>query len=147
MAMADPLTVTSIISAAVGLVVQCGKIAQGLKNLAEKHKSSEVEIEGMRHQCETLKLAWDRIKTWCELHGESDVSDTLLIQRLTEDLELGRVIMSALEKDMGSFLQEPRPLFWQRTRFVWNAQLFQNHQSRIDRHVTSMELLLLTTTL
>ena len=145
--MADPLTVTSIISTAVGLVFQCGKIAQNLKTLADKYMSCEVELKGMRHQCETLKLAWDRIKTWCELHGESDFSDMLLIQRLTEDLELGTVIMSALEKDMSLFFQEPRPLFWQRTRFVWNAQLFQNHQSRIDRHVTSMELLLLTTTL
>ena len=145
--MADPLTVTSIITAAVGLVIQCGKIAQGLNTLAEKYKSSEVKIRGMRHQCETLKLAWDRIKTWCELHGESDFSDTLLIQRLTEDLELGMVIMSALEKDMSSFLIAPRPIFWQRTRFVWNEQLFQNHQSRIDQHVTSMQLLLLTTTL
>lgn len=145
--MADPLTVTSIVSAAVGLVLKCGKIAQGLKPLAEKYKSSEVEIKEMRHQCETLKFAWDRIKTWCELHGESDLSDMLLIQRLTEDLELGMVIMSALEKDMSPFLQEPRPPFWQRTKFVWNERLFQNHQSRIDRHVTSMELLLLTTTL
>ena len=145
--MADPLTVASIISAAVGLVFQCGKISQDLKTLAGKYKSSEVEIKGMRHQCETLKLAWDRIKAWCELHGESDLSDVLLIQRLTEDLDLGRVIMSALEKDMSSFLQEPRPLFWQRTKFVWNEKLFQNHQSRIDRHVASMKLLLLTTTL
>ena len=145
--MADPLTVTSIISAAVGLVFQCGKIAQGLKTLAENYKSSEVEIIEMRHQCETLKFAWGRIRTWCELHGESDFSDMLLIQRLTEDLELGMVIMSALEKDMSSFLQEPRRLFWQRTRFVWNEKLFQNHQTRIDRHVKSMNLLLMTTTL
>ena len=131
-----------MISAANALVVQCGKIAQALKALAEKYNSSEVKVFAMKKQCETLKLAWDRIKEWCELHGESDLSDMLLTQRLAEDLALGMVIMSALENNLSSFLQAPRSVFWHSMKIVWNEDLLQDHQSRIDRHVTSTTLLL-----
>ena len=143
----DPFTITSVVSAALTLAVQSGKIALALKNLAERYSSSEVKILAMKQQCDTLKLAWDRIKKWCEFHEDSAFPDQLLLRRLSEDLEFGAMIMSTLERDVSFFVQAPRSAFWQRTKIVWNEDLFQDHQCRLDRHVISTMLLLQTTQL
>ena len=143
--MADPFSIASITVAALALAFECAKVVQGLTDLAKKYTLYEIKLLSMQNQCKNLNLTWDRIGTWCQLYEENDVSDTLLIHRLNEDLELGRVILSALESDMASFYSAPRSVFWQRTKMVWNENLFQDHQSRLTQHVTSTMLLLQTT--
>ena len=143
--MPDPFSIASITVAAVALAFECAKVAQGLNDLAERYRLCGLNILSMQNQCKTLNLAWDRIGRCCQLHEEKDIPDTLLIRRLSEDLELVMIILSALERDMNSFVLAPRSVFRQRTKMVWNENLFQDHQSRLNQHVTSTMFLIQTT--
>ena len=138
--MADPATIFSIINCSSSLMSQCVKVAKELHDLAERYKHAELEIVSAAEQCEIIRLAWQRIGTWCEHWAEPDEE---LLQRLQRSGEVGNMMLSALEDDL-SLLQvrERKAGFRRRARIVWDESLFQSHQNRIKDQVVALNLLL-----
>lgn len=138
--MADPATALSIANASFGLVIKCAKVAQDLHELAAKFKHAELDILAAVDDCETIRLAWQRIAKWCE-HWANPNAEVLA--RLQQSLKVGDMVMSAMESDLTAFMNQSKPVgIRKRTRLVWNERLLRSHQERVRVQVTTMNLLM-----
>ena len=141
--MADPATIFGIVSGAAGLVLQCAKVAKTLGDLAEKHKNAQITILSIIQEIEIIEAAWKRTGEWSHEVDEGTLANSDLLQRLDRSLEVGQIIMSALEEDIASYRSKSESLsFFQRSKVVWNEGQLQAHQQRIRGQVGAMAFLL-----
>ena len=139
--MADPFTIISVVSCALSLTLKCVSAAKGLHELAERFKQAELDILSTAQQCDIIRLAWQRIGLWCEHWAEPDET---LLSRLTQSLDLGDRVLSALEADLAAFQKPEKPnSFRRRSRIVWNQKLFHVYQARVNDQVGALGLLLM----
>ena len=141
--MADPATIFGIVSGAAGLVLQCAKVAKTLGDLAEKHKNAQITILSIIQEVEMIEAAWKKIGEWSHEVDAGTLANSDLLQRLDRSLEVGHIVMSALEEDIAVYRgQRERLSFLQRSKIVWNEGQLQAHQQRIRGQVGAMTLLL-----
>ena len=146
--MADPVSVLAIINGAIGLAMKCGEVGKGLNDLAGKYKKASITLLSLVGELETIDAAWSRIIEWSEENSDEASADTRLLQRLDRSLEVGGIVMSALQDDLSSYTQKvDRWRILQRTKVVWNETSLLNHQHRVRGQVGAMSLLLQALTL
>ena len=138
--MADPATVIQVISASTSLVAQCAKVIKGLHDLAAKYKNAELSIHSIAHELDIIRLAWERIEGALRSWEGNENSDDELLQRLSQNLEFGALIVTSLAEDMSTFAKRPFT-FTQRSKYVWSEEKFRDHQDRIRGQVLAMNLL------
>lgn len=141
--MADPVTIFTIVSGSVGLALKCAQIAQSLYDLSGKYKQAELMLRTMVNECEIIELAWKRIEDWSRSYADDASADGELIQRLNRSLEVGALVMSALESDVSPLRDSlERGSLRRRSRIIWNESTFRDHQDRIRGQAGAMTLLL-----
>lgn len=86
-----------------------------------------------------MQLAWDRIAAW--LKSNMPIDNYFLTQRLEGLLEIGVLVLGALEQDLQSY-DVLKMTFRQRSRLVWNENTLQGHQNRFRDQAQSMSLFL-----
>ena len=138
--MADPATIIQVISASTSLVAQCAKVIKGLHDLAVKYKNAELSIRSTAHELDIIRLAWERIESALRSWEGNEDSDDELLQRLSQNLEFGALIVASLDEDMSTFTKRPFT-FTQRSKYVWTEGKFKDHQDRIRGQVLAMNLL------
>lgn len=136
----DPVTVVGIVEGSIRLAVKCGSVAKSLNCLAGQYKFAKLTISTMVQNLDIMKFAWDRIEVWSKDFMPMD-DDDALTRRLERFLETGSFVLDALEEDLESY-DVSRMSFAQRSRLVWNENIFQAHQNRVRDQTQSMGLLL-----
>ena len=138
----DPVSLASLIGGSIGLAVQCGGAVKSLNSIAGQYKNAKITIVSMVQNLETIQLAWNRIGKWSEdylpLNGFQDEDFMLRLQRF---LDVGSLVMDALEEELRAY-DPDHCNFVQRSRLVWNKDIFQSHQNRVRDQAVSMTLLL-----
>ena len=135
----DPVTIVGLVEGSISLAVQCGGAAKSLNNLVGTYKHAKLTISTMVQSLNIMQVAWDRIGAWSKTSMPLDDDD--LTQRLEMFLQTGSLVLDALEEDLRSYNISHMSLA-QRSRFVWNENIFQGHQTRIRDQAQSMSLLL-----
>ncbi len=80
---------------------------------------------------------------WSEEFDEEVSTNSELLQRLDRSLEIGALVISALEEDISAYRGGQEPLgFLRRSKVVWNETLLQDHQNRIRGQIGALSLLL-----
>lgn len=139
----DPVSAFSVVAGAVGLAVQCARVAQQLYNIASNHKNAELTIRCLADECETIRLAWSRIEQWTRNWADDAAADIEVLERLNKSIVTGSMIMSALEKDIRSVGDLSTPAgFRKRTTIVWKENDFVAHRDRIRGMVAAVHVLL-----
>ena len=142
----DPASIVALIEGSLGLALQCGGVAKTLSDIAARYRASELSIMSMAQSLDTMQMAWSRIKEWSQAQWFSlqmDVGDDPFALRLTRSLEIGKLVMDALQEDLRLYQSDTATLsFKQRSKMVWNQDALKTHQDRIRDQATSMTLLL-----
>lgn len=135
----DPVTIVGIAQGSISLAVQCGSVAKSLNCVAGQYKYAKLTLSTMVQNLDIMQFTWDRIGVWVKDFAPRN--DDALTQRLERFLETGSLVLDALEEDLKSY-DVSRMTFTQRSRLVWNENIFQGHQNRIRDQAQSMDLLL-----
>ena len=135
----DPVSIVALLEGSISLAVQCGSVAKSLNNLAGQYKHAKLTISTMAQNLDIMQLAWHRIGIWSKDFIPKD--DDAFTQRLEAFLETGSLVLDTLEADLQSY-SASYMTFAQKSRLVWNENVFQGHQNRIRDQAQSMSLLL-----
>ena len=142
----DPASLIALVEGSVGLALQCGSVAKTLSDLAGRYRSADLTIMSMVQSLDTMELAWSRIKDWSQVQWFAlrlRPEDETFVHRLNRSLEVGRLVMEALQEDLSPFQKDTDALsFKQRSKVVRNQDGLKNHQDRIRDQAASMTLLL-----
>ena len=136
--MADPF---SIAAASVGLILQCAKIVSTLRGIADSFSDARLTVLSAIQELDIIQLAWEKIEQLLKTWESSREMEEELLQRLSRQLEFGRMVMTALSDDLPVLTKKSYSLT-QTTRIVWNQDLFRAHQDRIRGQAAAMTLLL-----
>ena len=141
--MADPVTVYSIVAGALNLVSKSASIIKDPRDLASKFKNAELSFLSLVEECETIELAWTRIRRWCDGWADYASADKQLLDRLQRSVDVGSRVLSALEQDLVSLKDHKgTSRFLKRSRIVWNEASLRDHQDRVRGQVNAMNLML-----
>ena len=136
----DPVTIVGLVQGSITLAAKCGSAVRSLNNVAGQYKYAKLTISSMVQNLDIMQFAWDRTGTWLkDDYMPTDEDD--FAQRLERFLEAGSLVMDALEEDLRSY-DISNLTFAQRSRLVFNENIFQGHQNRIRDQAQTMGLLL-----
>lgn len=137
----DLVSIVGLAAACSSLVKTCGSVVKTLHDIVEVYKHAELSILSMVEECENVRFAWKSLEEWAKKSLPS-VDDTgALLERFQRSIYAGQLIMSALEDDLAQATSKSA-YFRRRANYVWNAAVFQEHQSRIRGQVAALQLLL-----
>ena len=135
----DPVTIVGLVQGSITLAAQCGSVVKSLNNIAGQYKHAKLTISSMVQNLDIMQLTWDRIGIWLRDYMPTD--DESVTQRLERFLEAGSLVLDALEEDLQSY-SVSNLTFVQHSRWVFNENVFQGHQTRIRDQAQTMGLLL-----
>jgi hypothetical protein len=139
--MGEPVTILSIINGSLGIALKIAAVVNDLYDLKQKFEHAELELQSTIEECRTIQTAWYGIEAWVR-KADTTVEQKLL-ERLDQSLNVGVMVMSALEADLAAVCFESASAgLLRRSKIVWNQTLFAQHQGRIRAQVGAMTLLL-----
>lgn len=139
--MGEPVTILSISNGSLGIALKIGAVVNDLCDLKQKFEHAELELQSTIEECRTIQTAWYGIEAWVR-KADTTVEQKLL-GRLNKSLNVGVMVMSALEADLAAVRVESASAgLLRRSKIVWNQTLFAQHQGRIRAQVGAMTLLL-----
>ena len=122
----DLATIFAIVQGSVGIAIKCATVIKDLNDLAQKQKQAKLAVLLLVDQCQTLHIAWERIRTWTLQQGTpGSTIDEQLVERLDCSVQMGLRVLSALEEDV-SQIGDPTAKFGflSKSRVIWNEQNF-----------------------
>lgn len=142
--MADPVTILSIVNGSLGIALKIGTVVNQLYTLSQRLKYAELTLQSLASECETMEAAWSKIKEWAQLQAQqNDTEHQFLLERLEKSLEIGDMVVAALEEDLKDFMAEPQNLSrFGKGKVVFNEGSFERHQNRVRGQMMAMSLLL-----
>ena len=147
----DPVSgVLGIASATVTLGALALKIGQTLRTIASAHKQGATLIYSLIGACQAIELAWNRIDTWIRSQPPAAyASDSSFYDRLATSIEGGKIVLDALEQDLGidaklSPGQTSAQITW---RALLNENTLRDHCTRLNLQLQCLHLLLATASL
>ena len=146
----DPASIFAIVEGAGGLALKCVSLAKTLNDFASKYKQARLTVLSMVQHLEIVQLAWERINKWSQKYSQ-DVAgaiceeDEKLLKRLQTSLDVGYLVMEALEDDLLPFQRQLDNLGVRgKTKIVWSESALNAHQDRLGHQVQAMTCLLQT---
>lgn len=146
----DPISTFAIVQGAGGLALKCVSLAKTLNDFAAKYKYAKLTVLSMVQHLEIVQLAWERIDKWSQKYAHDGVAphcaeDEKLLRRLQTSLEVGFMVMEALEEDLMPFRRHLDDLgLRDKTKIVWSESAAKAHQDRLGHQVQAMTCLLQT---
>jgi hypothetical protein len=139
----DPVSVISIVNGCVGLALKCGKVAADLNTLADKYKHAKLSVMALSNECQTFEVALGRIEAWARSPNNEGQLDVGVLKQLDSSIELGTLVISALEEQMMPF-HEMKQFggFRRRTNIVWNDGVLREHEDRVRGQLAALTCLL-----
>ena len=138
----DPLSILSLVEACAGLAVTAGKLAIGLKSLADNYKQAALTFRSLSSQCKLFATAVRAIQAWMEEAPEVTTIDDSIWEQLTDSLECAKDAIYALENELVSTSGTSVNTFWNKANVVWNIQSMRDLEDCIHKQICSLSVIL-----
>ena len=138
----DPLSVLSLVEACAGLAVTSGKLAIGLKSLADNYRSSALTFRSLSTQCRLFATAVRAIQAWMEEAPDTASIDDRIWEQLAHSLECANDAIYALECELVSTSKGTINTFWEKVNVVWNVAGLKEMQDCIHKQITGLGVIL-----
>jgi hypothetical protein len=138
----DPLLVLSLVEACAGLAVAAGKLAIGLKSLADNYKSAAFTFRSLSNQCKLFATAVRAIQAWMEEAPDTSNVDDRIWEQLGDSLECANDAIYALENELVSTSNGTVNTFWEKVNVIWNMEGLKELQDCIHKQITGLGVIL-----
>ena len=138
----DPLSILSLVEACAGLAVTAGKLAIGLKSLADNYKHSALTFRSLSSQCKLFATAVRAIQAWMEDAPDVTSIDDRIWEQLAHSLECANDTIYALENELTSTSGGTVNTFWGKANILWNLQTMQDLEDCIHKQICSLSVIL-----
>lgn len=138
----DPLSILSLVEACAGLTVTAGKLAIGLKSLADNYRSAALTFRSLSNQCKLFATAVRAIHAWMEEAPDTLSIDDSIWEQLADSLECANDTIYALENELVNTSKGTVNTFWEKVNVVWNVQCLQELQDCIHKQITALGVIL-----
>lgn len=139
----DPVSVIALTNASLGIARSLVHTVKDLYELAEAYETAALGIRTVATQCNSFRIAVQRINTWLNTQNESTRHnlDDDFWQALADNLETGRLVLEDLEKRIKGLKKNPAK-FWTRTKYLWNSVVISELQSQIQGLMAAVSILI-----
>jgi hypothetical protein len=138
----DPLTVLSLVETCAGLAVTAGKLAIGLKSLADSYRSSALLFRSLSNQCRLFSTAVRAIQSWMEDAPDTSSIDDRIWEQLGDSLECANDAIYALEEELVRTSNGTVNTFWDKVNVIWNLDGLRELQDCIHKQITGLGVIL-----
>jgi hypothetical protein len=138
----DPLTVLSLVETCAGLAVTAGKLAIGLKSLADSYRSSALLFRSLSNQCRLFATAVRAIQSWMEDAPDTSSIDDRIWEQLGDSLECANDAIYALEEELVRTSKGTVNTFWDKVNVMWNLDGLKELQDCIHKQITGLGVIL-----
>lgn len=138
----DPLSILSLVECCAGLSVTPGKLAIGLKSLADNYKHSALTFRSLSSQCRLFATSVGAIQAWMEEGPEITRVDDSIWEQLSGSLECANDAVYALENELVSTSGGPINTFWGKVNVVWNLKNMKDLEDCISKQIMSLSVIL-----
>jgi hypothetical protein len=138
----DPASVVGLVAACASLTKTCVSLVKGLHDIAQVYKDAELEIISMADQCKVIQFAWKSLEEWANEGLLSMVNHEEVVDRLQDTIYTGGLILEALKNEVANATPKSFSNFRRHATIAWNASSLRDHQTRVDRHNSALQLLL-----
>ena len=138
----DPLSILSLVEACAGLAVTAGKLAIGLKSLADNYRQAALTFRSLSSQCKLFATAVRAIQAWMEEAPEITAVDDQIWEQLADSLECANDAVYALENELVTTSGTSVNTFWNKANAVWNLQSMKDLEDCIHKQICSLSVIL-----
>lgn len=138
----DPLSILSLVEVCAGLTVTAGKLAIGLKSLADNYKQSALTFRSLSNQCKLFATSVRAIQAWMEEAPEVTTIDDRIWEQLADSLECANDSIYALENELVNTSGSSVNTFWNKANVVWNLQNMKDLEDCIHKQICSLGVIL-----
>ena len=138
----DPLSILSLVEACAGLAVTAGKLAIGLKSLADNYKLSALTFRSLSSQCKLFATAVRAIQAWMEDAPDVISIDDRIWEQLADSLECANDTIHALENELTSTSGGTVNTYWSKANVLWNLQTMRDLEDCIHKQICSLSVIL-----
>lgn len=138
----EPATILALTNASLGIARSLVHTVKELYELAEAYETAALGIRTVATQCNSFRVAIQRIHTWLKSQDESSRYnlDEDFWQALNDNLETGKLVLDDLERRI-SGLKKDSAKFWTRTKYLWNSVVISELQSQIQGLMAAVSIL------
>lgn len=139
----DPVSILAITNASFAIARSLVHTIKELYELAEAYETAALGIRTVATQCNSFRIAIQRINTWLQKQNENskDGLDEDFWHGLQGNIETARLVLEDLEKRISGLKKNPAK-FWIRTKYLWNGVVIAELQSQIQGLIAAMSILL-----
>lgn len=138
----DPVSILAITNASLGIARSLVHTIQELYELAEAYETAALGIKTVATQCDSFRIAINRINKWLVKQNEDsrhDLDDDFW-DALSRNLETGRLVIDDLNVRIQGLKKNPAK-FWTRTKYLWNHAIISELQTQIQGLMSALSLL------
>lgn len=139
----DPVSIVVLTNASLGIARSLVHTINELYELAEQYETAALGIRTVATQCNSFRVAIQRISTWLTKQDEASRHnlDADFWQALADNLETGTLVIDDLEKRIKG-LKKDSAKFWTRTKYLWNSGVISELQSQIQGLMSAVSILI-----
>ena len=138
----DPLSVLSLVETCAGLTVTAGKLAVGLRTLAENYRHAAMTFRSLSSQCKLFACAVRSIQQWLEDSPDGNKLDDSILEQLIDSLECANDTIYALESELVKTSNGSVNNFWEKLNVIWNQQVLKNLEDCVHKQISSLSVIL-----
>lgn len=138
----DPVSIVMLTNASFAIARSLVHTIKELYEIAEAYETAALGIRTVATQCNSFRVAIQRINSWLTTQDESSRYnlDEDFWQALADNLETGRLVLDDLEKRIAG-LKKDSAKFWIRTKYLWNSVVISELQSQIQGLMSAVSIL------
>lgn len=141
--MADPLSILMMVNASLGIARSLVHTIKELYEIAEAYETAALGIRTVATQCNSFRIAIERIHKWLLTQSENNRNDIDedFWQALKSNLDTGAMVIEDLDRRIEGLKKSPAK-FWTRTKYLWNGVVISELQGQIQGLMSAVSLLI-----
>jgi len=139
----EPITILALTNASFAIARSLFHTTKELFELAEAYKTAALGIQTVATQCDSFRIAIQRVNAWLVKQNENakhDLEEEFL-EALKENMVISRLVLEDLEERIQGSKKYPVK-FRSRTKYLWNGVVIAELQSQIQGLMAAMSILL-----
>lgn len=139
----EAVAILAITNASFGIARSLVHTIKELYELAEAYETAALGIRTVATQCNSFRIAVERINKWLVQQDEDSRHDLDedFWQALSGNLDTAQAVIDDLEKRIQGLKKNPAK-FWIRTKYLWNGVIIAELQSQIQGLMSAVSLLI-----
>lgn len=139
----DPVSIMMITNASLAIARSLIHTIKELYEIAEAYETAALGIRTVATQCNSFRIAIERINKWLPTqtgNNRSDLDEDFW-QALQSNLDTGALVIEDLDKRIQGLKKSPSK-FRTRTKYLWNNVVISDLQSQIQGLMSALGLLI-----